>query len=190
MSAMPIESGPPPAPAAVAAPDAATPRRSRAVIWLLRLARFPMIVGVASVFATATALLAFVAVRAYELVARLAAPGGMDLPKEELMLATIKLLDLVLLATVLYIMAIGLYGLFIDSRLPVPPWLRIDDIDALKHRLTGVVITVLGVVFLEHAISWDGQRDLLPFGAAVAAVVLALTCFLAVPFGEGRNNRH
>lgn len=186
---MPIEPGSSPASAPVPASDAASPRRSRVVVWLLRLARFPMVVGITSVFTTATALLAFVAVRAYELVAQLAAPGGLGLPKEELMLAAIKLFDLVLLATVLYIMAIGLYGLFIDSRLPVPPWLRIDGIDALKYRLTGVVITVLGVVFLEHVISWDGQRDLLPFGAAVAAVILALTCFLAVPFGEGRNHR-
>ncbi len=39
----------------------------------------------------------------------------------------------------LYIIAIGLYELFIDSRIPVPPWLRIDDIDDLKHKLVSVM---------------------------------------------------
>lgn len=165
----------------VSTTDRGARRRSRTVRWLLMLARVPMIVGMVSIFVAATALLVFGAMQTYQLVQRLMAPGGMDMPKEELMLASMKLVDIVLLATVLHIMAIGLYGLFIDSRLPVPPWLRIHNIDTLKHRLTGVVITVLGIVFLEHVISWDGQRNLMPFGIAVAAVVIGLSYFLSVP---------
>lgn len=171
---------PPPA----AAKEAPRPRP--VARWLLRLARFPMIVGIAAIFVAATALLAFAAVQTWRLIERLLAPGGMDLAKEDLMLLTIKLVDLVLLATVLDIMAIGLYGLFIDSRLPVPPWLRITDIDSLKQKLNGVVVTVLGVVFLEQVIAWDGTRDLLPFGLAVGAVVVALSYFLGVRPGKGR----
>jgi hypothetical protein len=41
------------------------------------------------------------------------------------------------------------------------------------------VIVVLGVLFLGQVISWDGTRDLLGFGAAVALVIAALTYFLS-----------
>jgi uncharacterized membrane protein YqhA len=173
--------------ASSSAADATAIRRSpRLHRWLAGMARAPIIAGILSVFVAATALLAFAVVQTYKLVERLFAPGGMNLDKEDLMLASIKLVDVVLLATVLQIMAIGLYGLFIDSRLPVPAWLRIDHIDALKHKLTGVVIIVLGVVFLEQAISWDGQRNLLPFGVAIAAVVLALSYFLGAGPGKAK----
>ena len=43
-----------------------------------------------------------------------------------------------------------------------------------------MVIVVLGVFFLGQSLSWDGTRDLLPLGAAIALVIAALTFFLAV----------
>ena len=160
-------------------------RRSSSVgYWILKIARLPMVIGIASVFTAATALLVFGAVQTYRMIEELAAPGGLDQPKAEVILASIKLVDVVLLATVLHIVAIGLYGLFIDSRLPVPGWLRITDIDSLKQRLSGVIIIVLGVVFLEQAISWDGQRSLLPLGLSIAAVIVALSYFLKVGWGQ------
>lgn len=143
-----------------------------------------MLVGVVSVFAAATALLGYSAVQTYVLIERLLESGGVNMPKEEVILASIKLVDVVLLATVLHIVSIGLYGLFIDDRLPVPGWLRIGNIDSLKQKLSGVVVTVLGVVFLEQAISWNGERELLPFGLAVAAVIVALSYFLGVRWGK------
>src|SRR3954453_831014 len=37
----------------------------------------------------------------------------------------VTMIDLFLLGTVLYIISVGLYELFIDPGLPMPPWLRI-----------------------------------------------------------------
>jgi uncharacterized membrane protein YqhA len=62
--------------------------------------------------------------------------------------AFIELIDLILLGTVLYIVAIGLYQLFIDADLKLPAWLQTNDLDDLKHKLLGVVIILLGVTFL------------------------------------------
>ena len=148
--------------------------------WLLRLARLPVLVGIGSMFVAATALLAFGAFQTFRLVTALIEPGGMDMPKTELILASIKLVDVVLLATVLHLVALGLYGLFVDPRLPVKGLWRITDIGTLKRNLGGVVVIVLGVVYLEQAISWDGQRDLLPFGLATGAVIAALSLFVWV----------
>ena len=92
----------------------------------------------------------------------------------------IEMIDLFLLGTVLYIVSLGLYELFIDSELPMPSWLRIHDLDDLKDKLIGVVIVLLGVTFLGKVVTWDGTRDILYFGAAIGIVILALGGFTAI----------
>ena len=44
--------------------------------------------------------------------------------------------------------------------------------------LIGVVVTLLGVTGLAAVMSWDGQRDLLPYGATIALIIAALAFFL------------
>ena len=96
-----------------------------------------------------------------------------------LILAFIELTDLFLLATVLYVMAIGLFELFVDDRLDLPHWLEIHDLNDLKEKLIGVLVVVMGVVFLGQVVTWDGERDLLRYGAGNALVITALTWFLS-----------
>jgi uncharacterized membrane protein YqhA len=95
-----------------------------------------------------------------------------------LTLAFIEVVDVFLLGTIFYIVALGLYELFIEEGVGLPPWLVIRDLDDLKSKLIGVVIVVLGVLFLGQVVTWDGQRDLLRFGVAIAIVIIALTYFL------------
>lgn len=95
-----------------------------------------------------------------------------------LALSYIEIVDLFLLATVFYIIALGLYELFIDNSITVPQWLEIRTLDDLKNKLTSVVVVVMGVLFLGQVVTWDGQRELLGYGVAVAAVIIALTFFL------------
>ena len=78
-----------------------------------------------------------------------------------LALEFIEIVDLFLLGTVMLMIALGLYELFIDADLQLPDWLQIRTFDDLKHKLIGVVIVVLAVLFLGHGVAWDGQRDLL-----------------------------
>jgi uncharacterized membrane protein YqhA len=140
--------------------------------------RYLIVVAVICIFITGIALLVYGASETYELVAHLFSDGVNAKGSKALVLAAIELVDLFLLATVLFVIAIGLYELFIDDNLALPGWLEIHTLDDLKDKLIGVVIVVLGVLFLGQAISWDGQRDLLGFGAAIALVVAALTYFL------------
>jgi hypothetical protein len=46
-----------------------------------------------------------------------------------------------------------------------------------------VVLVVLAVLFLGHVVAWDGSRDLLGLGLAIAAVIAALTFFLMAAKG-------
>lgn len=92
-------------------------------------------------------------------------------------LRSIEVIDLFLLGTVLYIISLGLYSLFIDPNLTMPGWLHIATLDDLKERLLGVVSVLLGVTFLGNVLEWENSRDILYLGAAIAFVVLALSVF-------------
>ena len=90
----------------------------------------------------------------------------------------IKQADYALLATVLYVLALGLYSLFVDDRVPMPSWLRITNLGQLKELLAGVVVVAIAVIFLGQALTWNGISDLLAPGLASAAVIAALALFL------------
>jgi uncharacterized membrane protein YqhA len=105
---------------------------------------------------------------------------GIDghLTQNEMIGKLIKQADYALLATVLYVLALGLYSLFVDDRIPMPAWLRISDLGQLKELLAGVVVVAIAVIFLGQALTWDGKTDLLAPGLASAAVIAALALFL------------
>ena len=90
-----------------------------------------------------------------------------------------------MLGTVIYIIAIGLYELFIDDQIQLPDWLEIHTLDDLKDKLIGVIVVVLAVLFLGQIVAWDGQRDLLSYGVSIALVIAALTYFLRGKAAKG-----
>jgi uncharacterized membrane protein YqhA len=134
--------------------------------------------------ATLSLFLAFMAVMVSTIVVTtmtvLHALGVNDdgMSQNEMIGKLIKQADYALLATVLYVLALGLYSLFVDDRVPMPAWLRIRDLGHLKELLAGVVVVAIAVIFLGQALTWDGQTDLLAPGLASAAVIAALALFL------------
>jgi uncharacterized membrane protein YqhA len=93
---------------------------------------------------------------------------------DRLAVELIEITDVILLGTVLYIVALGLYQLFIDQNLPLPRWLKVNDLTDLKRDLIGVVVVLLGVSFLGEVVNWEGENNVLPLGAGVALVIAAL----------------
>ncbi len=177
---METSSAPPSQKAKTSTVRTSAPPRQHPLLRLLGMSRFSIIIAVISIFVAAMALLIYGMIATYRLITQFIMGSDAPLTAKKLMLASIEVTDLFLLATVLYVIAIGFYELFIDDRIPLlPAWLVIHDMDDLKDRLISVVIAVLGVVFLGQVISWDGQRDLQPFGIGTAAVVAALTYFLS-----------
>jgi len=92
----------------------------------------------------------------------------------------IEIIDLFLLGTVLYIVALGLYDLFIDESLVVPNWLMITSLDDLKDRLLGIIIVLLAVTFLGNVVAWDGTTTILALGIAIGFVLFALGFFVSL----------
>ncbi len=101
-----------------------------------------------------------------------------ELAKKEAILEFIELADAFLLATVLYIMSLGLYELFIDDSIPLPAWLEIHSLDDLKKKLVGVVAVVLAVAFLGAVIQGSDAQALMYEGVGIGAVVVAMGYFL------------
>lgn len=159
--------------------DPGTPARGSVFMRFLSRSRYLIFVAVICILVGATTLLGYGAVETLALLRQLFDPSGEALKAKSLTLAFIELTDLFLLATVLYVMAIGLFELFVDDRLDLPNWLEIHDLNDLKEKLIGVLIVVMAVLFLGQVVTWDGQRNLLPYGGAIALVIVALTWFVS-----------
>lgn len=97
-----------------------------------------------------------------------------------LVLESIEGLDIFLLGTAFFIVALGLYELFIRRSTAPPGWLRVRDLDDLKARLLGVVVVVMSVFFLEQLINWDGKRDILSLGIAEALMIGVITLAISI----------
>jgi uncharacterized membrane protein YqhA len=97
-----------------------------------------------------------------------------------MVISLIEIIDLFLLGTGFYIIALGLYELFIDDQVPMPAWLQIHNFDDLKNKLVSILIVVLGVTFLSQALRWEGDQDLLGYGIAIGLVIAALAYFIGV----------
>jgi len=146
---------------------------------ILGASRFLIILAVIGALIAATTMMIFGLLETINLVQKTIVTGEVSRKvAKALSLEFIEIIDLFLLGTVFYIVAIGLYELFISPNITVPKWLSIKTLDDLKNKLIAVVIVVLGVLFLGQIVSWDGERDLLGYGAAIALVIAALTYFL------------
>lgn len=139
--------------------------------------RIAMAVPVIALSIASVALIVYGAIETWHLIEMLF--GTHEVNHDEAILFAIEIVDLFLLATVVQVVALGLYQLYFKQDLKLPRWLKIETLDDLKSKLVGVVITVLAVYFLGRAVVWEGGADVLYLGAAVALMVVALTWFLS-----------
>jgi uncharacterized membrane protein YqhA len=97
-----------------------------------------------------------------------------------LRVAVIEAVDVILVATVLFVIAFGLYQLFVDPTLrsTLPAWLQIAGISNLEVRLAGMVITVLSIIALTRALEPHGEASGSGIGFEIAAVIAAISLFL------------
>jgi uncharacterized membrane protein YqhA len=107
---------------------------------------------------------------------------------KKLEVSFVVLTDVFLLGTVLVVVAIGLYQLFLQSDLPLPPWLRVRSLSQLSAQLIDVVAVLLGVTFLAIMVETNATEDILDIGVAVAVVIAALSLLLIVSHRIGGDS--
>ncbi|HAA79557.1 MAG TPA: hypothetical protein DCE05_04510 [Microbacteriaceae bacterium] len=98
-------------------------------------------------------------------------------PLKEVIVDVLTAVDAILLGTVLLVIGYGLYELFVDTEVDVPPWLEIRDLDDLKSKLIGVVVAIIAVVFVGVLVDSTRAGDVLAYGAGAGALVLGLGAF-------------
>ncbi len=98
--------------------------------------------------------------------------------QHEFKIVLIESIDSILISTVLFVIAAGLYQLFINKTLSIPEWMQTKDVSELERRLSGMVVTILGVIFLTKAISDNNFQELLMLGLAISSIIIAISFFL------------
>ena len=97
---------------------------------------------------------------------------------EELKIILIRSVDTILVATVLYVIAIGLYQLFINGEVKLPTWLHTSSVGDLERRLAGLVVTILSVFFLTAVYEGIVGIEILWIGLSIAAIIFSISFFL------------
>jgi len=141
---------------------------------ILGTSRFLILIAVLGSFIAATTLIIYggllVVFIALETLGRgRPNPAG----AKELIVSSIETIDLFLLCVVLYIIAAGLYKLFVGP-IEMPSWLKIGDLNELKAQLVNVIIVLIAVIFLGQVVTQHGGIDILYLGIANAVVTVSL----------------
>jgi uncharacterized membrane protein YqhA len=148
---------------------------------VLASSRFFIIFAVLGSFLASTAALIYGTLSTVQLIVHSFGTGDYsEHGTKVLAVGLVGMIDTFLLGTVLYIIAAGLYQLFLDDDLPLPKWLQITTLDDLKERLLGVVIVLLAVSFLGDLVEWDGTWNILAEGISVGIVIGVLALTMAV----------
>jgi uncharacterized membrane protein YqhA len=93
----------------------------------------------------------------------------------------IELIDLFILGTVLLIVSIGLYELFVDPHIVLPGWLSVTNLEQLKFNVMVVVVVMLAILFLGAAASdLPEGTGILEYGVSISAVLAGVAAVVWV----------
>src|SRR5579884_3509257 len=105
---------------------------------ILSGSRYFVIIAVLATFLASVSILIYGGITVLSIIYEMFAHGQFTTTEaKHLAVEFIELIDLFLLGTVLYIIALGLYELFIDENLPTPTWLTVANLYDLKSMLIG-----------------------------------------------------
>jgi len=145
---------------------------------MLRASRHLVVVGVLGCLVMFAMLTIYAAVAVGSVLVKVMGSG---FALSEIAVVTVyafKILDLFLLATILYIVALGLGALFLETHGSLPSWLKVRDLQDLKAVLSQSVVLVILVAFLGDVLEWERGSDILFVGAGIALVIAAAALML------------
>ncbi len=153
---------------------------------LFALTRFIAELGVLSSAVLSLALFALSILRLWPTLVGVFSHFADDDSVKRLLVSAVEQADVLLVATALLIVSIGLQALFVGRSDQLPGWLHIHTFDDLKQKLLGVVAAALAVRFFSAAVDWHGETSILPLGLATALVMLAIAANVLVNARKGR----
>ena len=108
---------------------------------VLASSRYIVFIAVVAALLASVALILYEAIVIAEVIFNAATKGGfLPQPSKTLAVGLIEAIDVFLIAIVALIIGLGLHTLFIDDMLPLPRWLKINNLDDLKRHLVSIII--------------------------------------------------
>ncbi len=120
--------------------------------------------------------LGMVLVQAWDLLAKgeFSAKAG-----KQLTMTVISTIDMFLVGAISYIIAVGIYKLFISQdEVQLLKRIKIEKLEDLENKIIGVVVVALAVGFLGEAMEAVDAQAALYGGIGVAVVIVALSVFV------------
>jgi uncharacterized membrane protein YqhA len=145
---------------------------------ILRISRYLVVVAVVGCIVMFAVVTIYAAIAVGSAILKILFGGYALTDIATVTLYAFKILDLFLIGTILYIVALGLAALFLDSEAALPPWFKIRELQDLKDVISQSVVVVLLVAFLGNALEWEKGVDIAFLGGAVAAVIAAVAFML------------
>lgn len=168
--------------------SAPLPRPPSAYARVFGFSRLIVSLGVFSALAFSLALFLVAILQAYHAIGTAFRHLEHEGAAKHLMIAAVEQTDLLLVALALLIISFGMQALFIGQVQNIPAWLHIRSFDDLKQKLIGIVIVTLAVNFFSVALEWSGGSDILGYGAALAAVMLAVNAYSVILTRQGQRH--
>ena len=145
---------------------------------ILRISRYFIVLSVIGCLVMFGAVTIFAAVASGSAIIDIARRGLALDEIATVIVYAFKILDLFLIGTILYIVALGLSALFLDSRAALPKWLEVHEFQDLKDVLAQSVVVVMLIAFLGDLLEWEKGSDIAFVGGGVSMVIAALAFLL------------
>jgi uncharacterized membrane protein YqhA len=137
---------------------------------LIEKSRYLALLAVLSLLITASLTFVLGALKTWQAGVKIVMSKGQD---PLILIYLLQIMDVFLVATVLFVFAASLYEMFI-GRLDLPDWASAHSLAELKVKLGGALILVMAVTFLEHLMEWRNPQETLLFAIAIAVVAAIL----------------
>ncbi|MGC4106865.1 MAG: YqhA family protein [Thermomicrobiales bacterium] len=142
------------------------------------MSRFTILLAIAGTSLSAIAVMLYALIVVLKVIWHAFTESSFEVDgAKHLVVELIEMTDFFLFGMVLYVVAMGMYQLFVNPNITVPDWMRVTSLDDLKTQLINVIAVLLAVSFLAVAVSWTSDRSILYFGIAIAIVILALAAY-------------
>ena len=136
---------------------------------VLESARYTVVIAVVALLLGAVATFVWGFFGVYRFIVEL-----LDDNETGALLRLLGTIDILLLATVLLVFAVGLWELFVGE-LDLPEWLDIKSLDDLKTKLADVIVLVVAIKAFEKLATVKDPMDAVKYAAAAALIVTSLS---------------
>jgi uncharacterized membrane protein YqhA len=140
---------------------------------ILERSKYLALVGVIALLFAALAAFAWGSLKTVGTISLVVTSRGLD---KSITVEFIEIVDSFLIATTLLIFAASLYELFVGE-LDMPEWMLAHNMHELKAKLSGMVVLVMGVKFLEKLLDVKDATAFLQIGIATALMSAVLIAF-------------